>query len=243
MIKNTDAVYAAIQEDRKLEARQERGLEELARHRWHWTKDEQNPDRITIAEYAERVGRSRSAIARMVNGYAAWVDGHHLVPLADAIATANMSEEKAAVVREVAKAAGWTEGRVRSMESRMVQDVRERAQERATERGTSVDEEIPHVARTAAAVRQSQAKQRKEQRASKSARLLAAEGRMAAVLKALRELLADAEAEDFTTDEIDLILKLIRQSRAFLGLVEVKLTGDDSGTDWDAELQSLGGAK
>ncbi len=241
-IRNSDAVFAAIEQDRKLEAANDVGLEALARHRWHWTLDESNPDRVTITEYAQRAGRVREAITRMVNGY----DKYQRVPagtqsLADLIATAGSSEQRATVIREVAKATGWTPGNVAKNETRLIRDVRDRAEERAAERGTTVDEEIPHVAATAAAVRQSQSNYRKQLRATKSRRLLAAEGRMATVLKALREMLQDAEAEDFDTDEIEMILKMIRQSRAFLGLVEVKLTGDQSGTDWDAELQRLGG--
>ena len=44
--------------------------EELARHRWHWTLDESNPDRVSFSEYAAGVGRHKSQIQSFARGYA-----------------------------------------------------------------------------------------------------------------------------------------------------------------------------
>ena len=58
--------------DRELESVQQRSIEKLAQHRWHWTLDDSNPDRVSIAEYARRVSRGRATIHRMAYGYKAW---------------------------------------------------------------------------------------------------------------------------------------------------------------------------
>ena len=46
-----------------------RPSEALAQHRWHWTIDESNPERVSLSEYARSVGRHLSNIAAQVKGY------------------------------------------------------------------------------------------------------------------------------------------------------------------------------
>ena len=62
-----------VARDHELEAAHEKTSEALAKHRWHWTLDESNPERLTIQEYARRVVRGRASIHRMAYGYAAFV--------------------------------------------------------------------------------------------------------------------------------------------------------------------------
>lgn len=69
---NTDAVT----EDHRLEAvaaLANSATEQLAYHRWHWTMDPTNPDRLSCHEYARRAGRSQKAVWKMATGYATWI--------------------------------------------------------------------------------------------------------------------------------------------------------------------------
>jgi len=63
-----------ISQDADLESAIERDTAALAELRWHWTLNDSNPNRVTISEYARQVGRVKSTISTMVNGYAASLD-------------------------------------------------------------------------------------------------------------------------------------------------------------------------
>lgn len=86
--------------------------EALAQHRWHWTLDESNPDRLrsdgergAISEYARRVGRSQSVIYAQAHGYSLKAINPEM-PLTEAIARAATSTERTEVVEAVAAATG-----------------------------------------------------------------------------------------------------------------------------------------
>lgn len=57
-----DKGYAAT--DRKLVKALEKATSDLIEHRWHWTQDEDNEKRVTVAEYALRVGAYREDVLR-----------------------------------------------------------------------------------------------------------------------------------------------------------------------------------
>lgn len=52
----------ALRLDEELSGRRAATGFELAELRWHWTRDEQNPERVSGAEYARRRGISRYAV-------------------------------------------------------------------------------------------------------------------------------------------------------------------------------------
>lgn len=62
-----------IAADRRLDDNAKRASEDLAKHRWHWTLDESNPDRVSIRAYARAVGRHHRTISVQANGFSAWV--------------------------------------------------------------------------------------------------------------------------------------------------------------------------
>lgn len=62
----------AVEQDHALDRERSHRLEELMALRWHWTLDESNPARVSIAEYARQVGASESAIGADANGWAAY---------------------------------------------------------------------------------------------------------------------------------------------------------------------------
>jgi hypothetical protein len=80
-----------IATDRRLDENATRASEDLARHRWHWTLDESNPDRVSIRAYARNVGRSDLTIGAQVKGYAA--SAARGTPLNEEIERARMGGE------------------------------------------------------------------------------------------------------------------------------------------------------
>ncbi len=103
----TDLPNEVVAADHEMEQSASKASEALAKHRWHWTLDESNPDRVSIRAYAQAVGRAKQTIQKYVNGYAAWQaqSGHAGVPtLGEAIERAQMSAEKATMVEAVAEA-------------------------------------------------------------------------------------------------------------------------------------------
>lgn len=97
-----------IQEDNRLDRRHQSSLSALCEHRWHWTLDETNPERVSLAEYARQVGRASSTINTQAHGFAFWVDaGRPDSPsLTDFIVRANMGEEFGTVIETIAQARG-----------------------------------------------------------------------------------------------------------------------------------------
>jgi len=62
----------ASKASRALEKSAESASEQLAKHRWHWTLDETNPERVSLRAYARDVGRAESIVRKYANSYADW---------------------------------------------------------------------------------------------------------------------------------------------------------------------------
>ena len=62
-----------VETDHRLDMAASKTREALAKHRWHWTLDETNPDRVSIRNYADAVGRHETVVRRHANGYAEWI--------------------------------------------------------------------------------------------------------------------------------------------------------------------------
>jgi hypothetical protein len=82
-------------------------LPTLARHRWHWTLDESNPERVSISAYARQVGRSPQVIQVYANGFNQWLKRQEEgtpIPISEALFRARMSAEKEVAAAAVAEA-------------------------------------------------------------------------------------------------------------------------------------------
>ena len=87
-----------------------RGIEPLAlaKHRWHWTLDETNDDRVSCRQYSRDVGRAESTIRQNAEGYDEWVRGHaHAsdtpADLGEAMERAVMGDRRDAATEAVAE--------------------------------------------------------------------------------------------------------------------------------------------
>jgi hypothetical protein len=237
---------AVVQEDNRLETAAEKSREELARHRWHWTLDESNPDRISTGIYARNVARGVSTIRDMANGYAEWIkikdDGAPgSTTFADCLERAKLSGDRLTATEAVAKAAGVSIGTARRHKSQEIDTVMITAQERAERNNTTPAEEVHEVAEFLHAAAASRKKSREESRAAKSHGFIRIEGSLAAAKRHLGEALDVAQNVEFSDDELTLIIRSIDNVRGLLHLIDLKL-GGATDVDWDAELAKLGDA-
>jgi hypothetical protein len=230
--------------DRELESVQQRSIEKLAQHRWHWTLDDSNPDRVSIAEYARRVSRGRATIHRMAYGYKAWSvrnSGHspgEPVTLTDFIEQANLAAEKAEAVEAVAAATGKSFSNTAVSKRAEVRDVLDTARERAERKGTTVSDELPAVADFREKARRAAQKEKDSRRASHFM-LVEVEGHIGAAMRRLRQALAIARDVDFDAEETELLEDSIAKLRMIVDLIDVRITGERGGIDWDTEFTKV----
>jgi len=225
-----------FEEDARLENLASGATEALAKLRWHWTLDESNPERYTVSEYARRAGRSQKAVYAMAQGYNLTVIDPGL-DLPEASARAVVSAERAEVVEAVAEATGKTFQNVVKNNAQLASEVHRTARAQAERKGTSVSDEIPRAAKTVVASQRAAKAEESARRKSP----LAVEGHLTNVVLHLKYALRDSDRE-FTDDEREFLATDLERIRSLLTLVELRITGETTNVDWDAELASLGGA-
>ena len=142
----------AIQEDHRLEQGWAKSTLALMKHRWHWTLDESNPERVSIRQYAADVGREKRTIGRYANAYPLFEEaGRRAAPidLGELLERAGMSPEKYAAIEAVAKLRGLAPRTVREKHPAAVRAALQIARARAGDRGTTVTTELPGAAEEA----------------------------------------------------------------------------------------------
>ena len=237
---------AAVAEDARLEGAAERSVVDLAHHRWHWTLDESNPDRVTFTEYAAAIHRHRVTVAKQAKGYADWMlrEGDSLRgPLSEYVDRANISEERQAAIEAVAVATGTSFQVARQGRTEDVKSVLAVAREKV-ERGTAADmtEGIEKAGADLKRSITSEKKQGEDRKERHSLRYVAMEGHIANAMRRLREALAEAQDVPFTDEERELIADSLAKLRAVLNLIDIRVTGTTT-VDWDAELAKMGGGE
>ena len=146
-----------VEQDKQLDAEIARKTDELMKLRWHWTLDESNPDRVTVAAYARAVGRDRKTISRDANAWVRWLADQskraNMGPSAPAHpdswrlpAACKLSDEREQVVRAVARANNKKFSNVAVNMRKEVNEALTEAQDRAERNGTTVEDEITEAA-------------------------------------------------------------------------------------------------
>ncbi len=239
---NENLPAEVIETDHQLESTARRASEALAKHRWHWTLDESNPNRVSFRAYAKAVGRGDTSIRIQVNGYVDWISrrGPSERGLNESIERARMSGEKEAATDAVAAARGTTFGHARQTRPEEVRRVRQMAQHRAEERGTSVEKEAPKVAEAIVRSEQAEARKSEQRKQQHTLRFVTIEGKLARMLRVGTEILAESYDVPFNEEERELLAESIAKVRALLGLIDLRFT-DVSGVDWDTELTKIVG--
>lgn len=230
-----------IETDHRLEKAASTADEGLAKHRWHWTLDESNPNRVSLREYARHVGRDVSRIAHQAKGYANWV----LTPgstLWESIERAKMSTERAEIVEAVAAANEITFGHAAKQYTPDVTRVRE-ATERAAERqpDMTTEDRREYAKRTAqnlARSRASEQQRRDDRKRQRTANFMLLDARLDQMRRAGIDALNIARDAEVGPEEIALLETTLDSLRALISLLNSAITGA-SDVDWDSELANL----
>jgi hypothetical protein len=222
--------------DHNLEAVADKASGQLAGHRWHWTLDESNPDRVGIREYARAVDRTHAAIVFAANGYAAWIAAGGYGSVTTFLARERMSGETAAAAEAVAAARGLTVGSAARLHRPEVRQVRESARQRAEEHGTTVEDELPLVAEHYASTDRAERRLHAERAKRRPLRFAEVDGHLANAERELRRAVTAGRSVDWDDDSAGL---LSERAERVAGLATLIATGLAGGGDWDtAELEA-----
>lgn len=232
---------AAIKEDHRLEKQASSASEDLARHRWHWTLNTDNPKRVPIREYARSVGRNEGVVRGQVKGYAEWTASGGGRTLNECIERAKMGAESEAVTEAISEARGTSFSQTRKTRPTEIRRVREIARERAEKHGTDVAEEAQKVAEWVVKSEKAALKNRQEQAARHSLRFVAVEQYLAKAMRALTAALNESHHVPWSDDEREMLTETIEKVRQLLALIDLSVVGT-ADVDWDAELARLGDA-
>ena len=237
-----------VAKDHELEGRSDRASEALAKHRWHWTLDESNPQRVSPREYAKVVGRAHVTIFRHAKGYALYTERMSVRPgatvggftIQDAIRLAELKVEDQEFAEAIAQGSGKSVAQVARGDNRhKMHAIVGQAKDRAERRGTNAVDEARDLAEQHRKTREMDAEHRKSRAKARTFRYIGIEGDLASAKRKLLNALKDAEGVDFSEEELDLIRDSIAQVRAVLNLLDLRMSGDPN-VDWDAEFEKIG---
>jgi predicted nucleic acid-binding Zn-ribbon protein len=234
----------AVAEDRRLEQSASRASESLAKHRWHWTLDETNPERVSLRAYGRAVGRNDRTIRKYAIGYREWIAYDGVRNLSEVMERANLTAEKEEIVEAVAEANEISFQRARQEYAPDVSRVRD-AVEQAVERkpDMTADDKADYVKRTAQTIARSKAadaKRTKERAAQRSVMFMRIDAKLAHARGDLRDVLEFGRDLGLGDDEIEDVKEALAKIKSFADLIDMALTGSMD-VDWDAELAKIGG--
>jgi hypothetical protein len=228
-----------IQEDHQLDKASSDAAERLMRHRWHWTLDESNPERVSFSDYARAVGRNRSTIQKHAHGYALIeADAGTGISATEAYERAGMGAETEAATAAVAEARGIGIQQARKARPVEGRRVREIARQRAEDHGTSVEEEAPKVADWIVKSEKAEQRRTTERKEKVGLRFVEMEGKLTKARGALIEALNVAHEVPWGDEERELLSATLANVKALLNLIDVALVGA-ADVDWDAELAKI----
>jgi hypothetical protein len=212
-------------------------MEALAKHRWHWTLDESNPERVMPTAYARAVGRSQPQISIYAHGYEAYRHMPIGSSLTVAMEQARVGAETYAVTQAIAEVRGVATSTVRQKRPEEVKRVRQIAQAQAERRGTSVEAEAPRVAKMLHREEQTE-QERVERRRASPFRYVQIESELAAARRSLARALVLACGEQWLTDEREVIQLAIDSVRKVLDTIDRRIA-NTSGLDMEAEINAI----
>jgi len=226
------------EEDRRLLVGVESAAEALGRLRWHWTRDESNPERISLSEYAFQVGVTVQVIHKYAHGYESFsTRADNSRSFTDHLELAAMGYERRVATEAVADARGLTVKTVTNTRRHEVKRVREVARDRAERHGTSVAEEAPLVAERH--VRADKAAERAELERSPMLGDYVEMERLLYNAKSPLEKAAELAAKiDWGNDQARVLTETVTTIRELLEKINLAYAAD-VGVDWDAGLAGL----
>ncbi len=140
---------------------------------------------------------------------------------------------------KVADATGLSLATLRAGQHRAeINEVLSTAHERAERKGTTVEEEVPVVAKQRAKMREADKKRTATRKAKHGFRYIEIEGHLAAAQRRLSQALSTAQDVAWDDEEIELLTDSLGKIRAVLNLIDMRIAGETD-VNWDAELASL----
>ena len=234
----TKLPQSVVEEDHRLDTATEKASERLAKHRWHWTLDQTNAERVSLKEYARSVGRAFSTIRNQVEGYATWEANGRARSLNEEVQRANVGTEKEAATEAIAKARGLSYSRVQQDRGSEVRRVRDAARDAAERKGTSVADEVATVAQVVVAGEEADRKAEVEHKERRSLRYIEVERHLLSALRTLRLAQVTITDVPFDAEERELLRSTVESVRQLIGLIDARLSGTEK-IDWDAELNKI----
>jgi len=229
-----------VQEDKRLSLESDLAKEHLAEHRWHWTLNEENEGRVGFREYSRLVGVTLSIIQGYSQGFVRWrSDLAGEVGLNECIERAKMSSEKEAVTEAVAEARGQAFKTVRMQRAPEIKAVRREAQERAEEKGTTVEEEAPAIAQMVVRVEKSERERHDALIANHDLRWVEALGHISNMKRYGLQFEKLAREMHWDEEEQDLLNRTIDQVHDLLNMMKLRVSGAVGSIDWDETLNKI----
>lgn len=233
-----------VREDKRLDAEAKKAGEALGELRWHWTLNEDNPDRLSFAEYARQVGRSAKTVEKYAKAYAKVQSDPRGADFQDAIATASYGEDRATVMAAYSKAAGISMNSVRRgntpNHASAVSMAQEIAQRRAEDKGTSVAKEAKAAAEWVIKTRKAEEAKRQREKAQHTLEWIAATGELNKARRAIKEAIKHVDGIQFDAEETETLREEFARLEAAVKWARLYVTGK-ADVDWDVELAKLTG--
>lgn len=235
-----------VERDHKLEGANTKTTEALAKHRYHWTLDESNPDRVSLGAYARATGKNLATIRNHARGYEMWLAGHGGSPmtLAECIDRARIGAERTEVVEAVAEANKVEFTTARRALAPDINRVKA-AVERKVERQPDITPEekqdyTKKVAKTYALNRQAEQRRTANRKKNKTFRYINIEGELAQARRCVSRILDEARGAegDFSDDEIELLTRSFDALVAAINVARMAVL-DNISVDWDVEMAKL----
>lgn len=230
----------AIATDHRLEQAEQDATVMLAQHRWHWTLDKSNSDRVSMLAYAKAVGRNESTIRAYAKGYIAWdARQDHAEPIGMFVAEARTGKDTATATRAVAAAKGIAPTTVARAHQPETRRVRELARVIAAENRTTVAEEAPRIAEALAKAERAAATGTRGRRKAFNPQVYDITQHL---LRARREILTAMEMAvmlpKLTPQVQQFLLTITANLREALDLTDARVSGTP-GVDWDTEFAKI----
>jgi hypothetical protein len=237
----TQISKSVVDEDARLEKAADRSTEALAKHRWHWTLDESNPNRVSARQYALAVGRSAATISGHARGYDEWVMGVRPgLTLPDVLALQRFGKDEQPIAAEMSKQTGvGGSGLKQNPKSRqIIKDAHAIAKDRAAANKTSIADEAEGAVKDLLKQERAHERKQEQKRQRHGFRYIKADAALVKARKALVNAIEEIRGVEFTDEERSLLIEEFTRLQTLIPLVSLELQGT-SGVDWDAALVSM----
>lgn len=229
-----------IQADSMLESSAEKASLDLYKHRWHWTYDPENPDRVPVRDYAFAVGRSESTIRAHAKGYESWLKNPDNGSINEHAIRAGMTHERVLASEAVAQLHGVGLSTVKQKHQVEVNDLIADAKRRAQNDNVPFETAMQSAIEFHRNAVISRAEQRKRTMEQHGLRYVNIESKLTEARNKLYLVLQELQGLELNDRERQALIDSLRRADSVLRLCDLALTGSVE-VDWDAELEKLRG--